>query len=114
MLYGDFLNILNSNNLSLKEIAPILGYSKYSISNNWKKDKNIPKKALISLNLYLELEKEKTKSKILEKKINLQMSKEILDLKKIPEEVLDIAKKKCAKNNISLENYIASLIITNI
>jgi predicted DNA-binding protein YlxM (UPF0122 family) len=114
MLYSDFLNTLATNNISLKEIAPILGYSRYSISNNWKKDEDIPKRALISLNLYLELKKEKEKNINLKKQLDLSKNSKNINLKNIPTEVVDIANKKCLKTNISLENYISSLIMAHI
>lgn len=113
LLYEDFLNTLKNNNLELKDIAPILGYSKNSISNNWNKDENIPNKALIALKMYLELQKERNENIMLKKQL-AEIKDTVIVSEMISSEALNIANIKCEEYKIELRDYLSSLVISNI
>lgn len=114
MTYKNFLDILEENNLNLKTMAEYLGYNKDSIINNWPKNHLLPEKVVKAINLYLEVSKLKQENEWLKK----QLAENNERLKKIDtnlnDEALEIAIKKCKDNNISLKQYLSSLVISNI
>lgn len=113
MTYKEFSILLETQDLDIKDIAPILGYSKNSISNNWSKAESIPEKALIALNLFLELKQEKEERVRLKKQLEKSDYDAALS-NRLSEKALKIAEQKCIENNISIEEYISSLVISNI
>jgi len=108
LLYEDFLELLKKNDITVKEIENVLGYSKNSIYNNWGKNKKIPKHAVSNINLYIELLNLKKENQKLKLKIESSLKTVLSD------EALSIAKAKCNNNNLDLEQYISSLVIANI
>lgn len=110
MIYKDFLE---ENKLDIKQVTSILGYGKDSIYNNWKKDKEIPEIALRTLNYYIALEKKKEENIKLGRKIKM-LSAQIKVEHKLSKQALEIAKKKCIDNDIKLEDYLSSLVLSNI
>jgi len=113
VLYEDFLGYLEKNNLNVKKVTSILGYGDKSIYNNWKKEKDVPEIALKSLNYYLELNKEKEENIKLNKQIAM-LNTQIKVEHKLSNEALGIAKKKCIENNLRIEDYLSSLVLSNI
>lgn len=108
--YKDFLDLLNKHNITIQEIAQVLGYSKYSIQNNWKAKNEIPKLAETSLKIYIELLKAKKENQELKKRLQKKTSSQMI----LSSEIFAIAEAKCTNNNISLKEYISSLIVANI
>ena len=102
--YKDFLELLKQNNIAVKDIEKVLGYAKNSIYNNWSKNKDIPKHAAKSIEMYIKLlEIEKAKKEFKKQQPQITLSKDALAL----------AEAKCANNKISLGEYISSLVIAN-
>jgi len=110
LLYEDFLELLKKNNTTVKEIENVLGYAKNSIYNNWGKNKNIPKQAAISINLYIELLNIKKENQKLKQRIEKDSSFKTI----LSSDVLAIAETKCNDNNIDIKQYISSLIVAHI
>lgn len=104
--YQEFLKYIKINNLSVKHIEQELGYSQKSIFNNWKKNDKVPDKALLAIKMYIKIkEQDSIINKLLTKKIdNVQLSPN----------VYKIAQEKSSQYDISIEEYIKSLIISNI
>jgi len=106
--YSEFINWVQNNELDLHETARFLGYSKSSISNNWSKNNEVPKKAEIAFKLFLELKMEKQKKQINESNQDSTLSCNISS------KALKIANNKCLENDIELDDYLSSLILANI
>lgn len=111
MTYTEFLSTLRSNQLSVKDIAPILGYSYNSIQNNWTKNDEVPIKAEITLDIYLELQKIKAENHNLKKK-HKDLPNNCNNL--LTEKALKIASAKCIQADISLKDYLSSIIISSL
>lgn len=105
--YLEFMNYLKKYSLTVKEIEKELGYSQKSIFNNWKKNNFVPEKALISIKMYLTIKEQK-------ETINKLLKNEINNCINLSENVHKIAKDKSIRNNITIEDYITSLIISKI
>lgn len=101
------MNYIKKNNLSVKKIEEELGYSQKSIFNNWKKNNKVPEKALISIKMYLENRSYKSN-------INKLLTKERNNSISITDNAYRIAKEKSIKNNVSMEEYLSSLIISKV
>ncbi len=110
MLYEDFLELLKKNDITVKEIENVLGYAKNSIYNNWGKKKNIPKQAINSIKLYIELLNIKKENQRLKQQIKKGSSFKTM----LSSDILAIVESKCNDNNIDIEEYISSLIIAHI
>ncbi len=110
MLYENFKELIDKNNISVQEIEKALGYAKNSIYNNWDKNKDIPKHAAISINLYIELLNIKKENQ----KLKQQIKKDSPLKTMLSSEILAMAETKCNDNNINIEQYISSLIIAHI
>ncbi|AXX93616.1 hypothetical protein CPU12_10945 [Malaciobacter molluscorum LMG 25693] len=106
MNYRDFLNYLKENNLTVRQIEKELGYSPKSIQNNWKKNDNVPEKALSNLHKFLKLKKQNLE-------INNLLNNNINNVQ-LPSHIYKIAKEKSLKSGITIEEYISSLIISKI
>ena len=106
MTFIEFKKLLDEKQLFIEDIAPLIGYSNDSINNNWSKNNFVPKKAEILINLYFELTNIKNENKIL--KENGINKIEISDT------ALKIVKKKSMEKNISIKEYVSSLIISRI
>lgn len=114
MTYKDFLDILEKNELDIKTIAEHLGYGKDSIINNWSKYDALPEKVVKAINLYLDVSKLKQENNQLTYKIT-ECKEQLKDIDtNLNNEALEIAIKKCKDNNISLKQYLSSLVISNI
>jgi len=94
---------IKDNDINLQETAEYLGYSKTSISNNWSKQKKVPKKAEVAFKLFLE-----------NKKLKESRNRGAALHNILPVKALKLANEKCAKHDLELEEYITSLIISNI
>jgi len=113
LTYTELKALLITNNLNFKDTAIALGYNPISISNNWSKDKNIPKKAEIAFLNYVKLRKEEKK--------NLDLQEQLYKLKNedsqsncLSIKALKIASQKCEYNGLDLNEYLSSLVIGNI
>ena len=106
MTFVEFKKLLDEKQLFIEDIAPLIGYSNDSINNNWSKNNCVPKKAEILINLYFELTNIKNENKIL--KENGMNKIEISDT------ALKIAKMKSIEKDISIKEYVSSLIISRI
>ncbi|MBP6281953.1 MAG: hypothetical protein KA384_07900 [Leptotrichiaceae bacterium] len=106
MTFVEFKKLLDEKQLFIEDIAPLIGYSNDSINNNWSKNNFVPKKAEILINLYFELTNIKNENKILKEN----------DINKIEisDTALKIVKKKSMEKNISIKEYVSSLIISRI
>jgi len=102
--YQEFINALAENNVHIKDIALALGYSKESISNNWKKTDEIPKRVTLSMDMYFRLKDIEENNKI-----EYKLGENILS-----EEAIRVAKEKCKKHNLTLESYLSSLVLSHI
>lgn len=98
---------IKDNDINLQETAEYLGYSKTSISNNWSKQKKVPKKAEVAFKLYLE------NKKLKESKDNSDKKNDTLS-GMLPMKAIELANEKCTNHGLELEEYITSLIISNI
>ena len=110
MDYKKFLNFINTNKLSIIEIQDILGYKNKSIINNWSKSNKVPEKALKSIKLYLELREIKEENYRLKNKIDTSLENNV-NLSNI---ALKIAGQKSKQFGLNIEEYINSIIISNI
>ena len=106
MTFVEFKKLLDEKQLFIEDIAPLIGYSNDSINNNWSKNNFVPKKAEILINLYFELTNIKNENKIL--KENGINKIEISDT------ALKIVKNKSMEKDISIKEYVSSLIISRI
>ncbi len=102
--YQEFIHELEIHDTDIKDIALSLGYSKESISNNWKKTNKIPKRVTLAMDMYFRL-------KDIEKndKREYKYSKDILS-----KEAKRVATNKCKKHNLTLESYLSSLVLSHI
>lgn len=105
--YSEFMKYIKENNISVKKIEEELGYSQKSIFNNWKKSNKIPEKALISIKMYIDIRN-------YESTINKLLTKEKNNCVNLTNNAYRIAKEKSIKTNITVEEYISSLIISNV
>jgi len=108
--YKEFLDFIADNKLSIQELQDALGYKEKSIINNWGKSKEVPEKALKVIKLYLELKQLREENHQLKKEMGTDQSANI----NLSDTALKIAKQKSGHYNISIEEYIASIIISNI
>lgn len=104
MTYQEFINTLEENNVHIQDIALALGYSKESISNNWKKADKIPKRMILSMDMYFRLKDIEENDKK-----EYKLSENILS-----EEARGVAIDKCKKHNLTLESYLSSLVLSHI
>ena len=106
MTFVEFKKLLDEKQLFIEDIAPLIGYSNDSINNNWSKNNFVPKKAEILINLYFELTNIKNENKILKEN----------DINKIEisDTALKIVKNKSMEKDISIIEYVSSLIISRI
>lgn len=107
MNYSEFIKFIKENDLTISTIEKKFGYSEKSIHNNWKKNNKIPDKALITINLYLKVKEQ-------EQKINNLLNNSINNTLQLSPGAYKIAKEKSLQYNIRIEEYISSLIISNI
>jgi hypothetical protein len=105
--YKEFKEYLNNNYLSIKELDEHLGYSEKSILNNWKAKDKVPEKAVISIHMYTELKKLRLEINNL---LNLNPDNQI----QLSNSALKIAEEKCKEKDISINEYLTSLVIANI
>lgn len=110
MNYKEFLDFIRTNNLLIKEIQDTLGYKNKSIINNWSKHDQIPEKALNAIKLYLELKKVKEENNRLKGKIGNNQNNKV----SLSEISYKIAKQKSEQYDLSIEEYISSIIISSI
>lgn len=113
MTFEELKSLLLANNIELKEVANALNYNIQSISNNWKNNKPIPQKAELLFTSYINLEIEKRK--------NLDLQQQLEQYKKgsnlsdyLSTKALNIAQEKCTKNNLTIEEYLSSLVMAKI
>ena len=107
MTYDEFIKYIKAKNLSISTIEKTLGYSKKSIFNNWKKNNKVPQKALISIQLYLRVKEQ-------ESAINSLLNNSMKNIIHLSPSAYAIAKEKSLKHNVKIEDYISSLVISNI
>jgi len=103
MTYVEFKECLNIHNLTIKKVASEIGYSTKSIENNWSKIDKIPKRAKLALDMYLKILN-------LQKEYNQELNSQCFILS---HSALKIAENKCKEKEISLNEYLSSLIIAN-
>ncbi|UFS62752.1 hypothetical protein LOH54_01170 [Sulfurimonas sp. HSL-3221] len=113
MTYTEFLQLLEKHEIDVGGIASKLGYSKGSIENNWAKTGEVPRKAVLALELYLELRQEKHANEVLKQKLEEYDRKQNLT-QLLSKKALQIAERKSNENGLELEDYISSLIISTI
>lgn len=113
MTYTEFLHILNKIEMDVGEFSSYFGYSQASIKNNWSRKDEVPPKAEIALKLYLELQQEKRENEALRERL-AKSAEDSKPLRLLPGKALQIAERKCAENDVELEVYISSLIISTI
>ncbi len=77
------------------------------------KDEEISEKLEKVLNIYISLVEEKEKNLTLTKKI-INLNKKCNGEQLLSEQALYIAKQKCSEKNISIKDYLSSLVIANI
>jgi len=98
--YQEFICKLKKQNTDIKDIALALGYSKESIVNNWKKTNKIPPRVILAMDMYFKLQ-DKEKSDMFNENV-------------LSKEAMLIAKYKCEKYNITLTNYLTSLVLSHL
>ncbi|MBU0719723.1 hypothetical protein KJ877_00115 [bacterium] len=114
MRYAELEKSLNEIGLDLESFANAIGLKERSISTNYKnKPIDLPKYYIKLLNLYIQFQNEKTKNTLLEEKqssdIVLIDCNEVLNKK-----AKEIVHKKCLENNITISEYLSSLVISNL
>ncbi len=106
MNYNEFLNYIKKHGFTVKQIEKELGYSPKSIQINWKKKDKVPDKALKTIYTHLQ-----------QKEGNNQINNSLInDLNQIqlPKHIYKLANEKSIKCGITIEEYLSSLIISNI
>ena len=113
MTYDEAEETLQKWKLDIESFANAVGLKKRSIRTNYKNNpKGLPKYYTKLLDLYIKFENEKAKNSLLEEKAslnNLINNNIILD-----EKAKKIVNKKCLENNITISEYLSSLVISNI
>ncbi|HUH43142.1 MAG TPA: hypothetical protein VLZ29_08490 [Sulfurimonas sp.] len=114
MRYEELEKTLGIYKLDLDSFADAIGLKARSISTNYKnKPKDLPKYYDRFLDLYIQLQNEKVKNVLVEEK--LSFDNDLINCDKVlDEKAQKIAQKKCIENNISISDYLSSLIISNL
>lgn len=114
MKYEDLEKTLNKYDLGLNSFADAIGLKARSITTNYKnKPKDLPQYYDRLLDLYIQLQNEKVKNVLVEEK--LSFDNDLINCDKVlDKKAQKIAQQKCIENNISISDYLSSLIISNI
>lgn len=113
MTFKELEESLNEHGLNLKSFAEAIGLKVRSIRANYNNDsKCLPKHYTSLLNLYIKFQKEKEKNALLEEKLSSGDSTNCDEL--INEKAKKIAHKKCIENSITINEYLSSLVISNL
>lgn len=115
MKYQEFRDLLKKSNISVKKIASSIGYSTNSIESNWSKFDKVPPRAKLAIEMYLKLQVlENENNQLKDELTNKCYDKENHIKYNLSQNALRIITAKCKEKEISIEEYISSLIIANI
>nr|MDD3720809.1 hypothetical protein [Candidatus Gracilibacteria bacterium] len=117
MKYTELIDFLKEKGIDFKYIIEYLGHQENSSRNNWSKrereGRDIPAYVEIALDLYLKFEEEKAKNNKLEEDINF-INQKTLNSELLSKKAIEIASKKCSENDITLKEYLSSLIVSKL